>query len=123
MSKEIAPFNIRALTVYLGGFDTNFTNSVTASKTPIPEDYKGSMTEMVTTSVQGSNYVPDGDHIKASRVLYEMVLGEGFGAGKESETVIFLGRDMWKSVERADEKWKHDLETFKEVCNNVYIEK
>lgn len=122
MGKELAPFNIRTLTAQLGGFDTNFVSAVTSTKTPYPDDYAGSVTEAIATGLLNSTFKIDGDHIKAARVLYEMVVGEGFGKGKEGERVIVLGRDMWKSVEEVDGNWKHMMGTFGEVCNNVYLE-
>ncbi|KAF4761361.1 hypothetical protein HAV15_008033 [Penicillium sp. str.  len=47
LAKEVAPFNIRILTVVLGTFNTNMPNSVVLGKTPLPEDYKGTFTEQV----------------------------------------------------------------------------
>lgn len=120
MGKELSTFNIRTLTVQLGGFDTSFASSVTATKTPLPEDYRGTMTETIVNSLQGAVFKLDGDHVKATQVLYEMIMGEGFGAGKEDERVIPLGRDMWETVKRVDNNWKHMMEVFGDVCNNVY---
>lgn len=122
MAKEVAPFNIRTLTVHLGGFDTNFTNALRISDVPFPDDYKGSVTEKTARSLQGSNFKPDGDHRKATKVIYEMAVGEGVGKGKESERVIFLGRDMTASMEVVLEGMKHQMETFREIANNVYRE-
>lgn len=123
MSREVAPFNIRTLTVQLGGFDTNFTNALRLSSIPFPEDYAGSVTDKTANSLLGSNYTPDGDHRKASKVIYEMAMGEGFGKGKEQERVMALGRDMWATMDMVAEDIKHHDETFREVGMNVYIEK
>ena len=123
MSRELAPFNVRTLNVLLGAFNTNFTVGLAVTKTPFPEDYKGSMAEKVIGSLDGGNFKPDGDHQKAARVLYEMVVGEGFGEVKEEETVMVLGRDMWTSMEEVFSRTKHMMDTFGDVCNNVYIEK
>lgn len=123
MTKELIPFNVRTLTVELGMFDTNFTADLKVTETPFPEDYRGSMTEKVTTSLQGTNFNPDGDHRKASKVIYEMVTGEGFGAGKENETVMILGRNMWACMEGVVAKTKHMMDTFGDICNNVYLDK
>lgn len=87
---------------------------------PFPDDYKGSVTEKTATSLQGSNFKPDGDHRKASKIIYEMAVGEGVGEGKENERVIFLGRDMTASMDNVFEGLKHTMETFRDVSNNVY---
>lgn len=122
LTKEVAPFNIRTLTVYLGGFDTNFTYALQVSKTPMPDDYQGTLTEKTVNSLQGSNFKPDGDHLKAAKVIYELAVGEGVGAGKEDESVVFLGRDMTRSLDDVLAKMNHQMETFREVADNVYRE-
>lgn len=120
MTKELVPYNVRTLNVHLGGFDTNFSAGLTITKTPFPDDYRGSMTEKVLTNV--NNYQPDGDHRKATQILYEMVMGEGRGHGKERETVMVLGRDMWRSQQDIFGRTKHMMDTFDEMCNSVHLE-
>ncbi|KAF7544287.1 hypothetical protein G7046_g9815 [Stylonectria norvegica] len=117
MAKEVAPFDIRTLTVHLGGFDTNFATAHQTSKIPFPQDYAGSLTETVMTS-----FVPDGDHLKATKAIYEVVVGEGVGKGKEGERVLPLGRDMAKGMDYIAAGIQHRMETFREVCENVYLE-
>lgn len=51
-----------------------------------------------------------------------MAVGERVGKGKESERVIFLGRDMTASMEVVLEGLQHQMETFREIANNVYRE-
>ena len=123
MAKEVAPFNVRTLTVLLGAFDTNFTSGLKVSSVPFPEDYKGSPTEKVATSLQGSNFTPDGDHRKAAKVIYEMAVGEGVGEGKEAERVVLLGRDMTASMDQVLAGMNHMMENFREIADSVYIEK
>lgn len=122
LGKELANFNIRTLTVQLGAFATSFASAVTTAKTPMPEDYRGTMADTILSSMGSGTFKLDGDHVKATQVLYEMVTGEGFGAGKEDERVMVLGRDMWPMVEGVDRKWKHMMEVFKDVAHNVYVE-
>ncbi|PWI72650.1 hypothetical protein PCL_09665 [Purpureocillium lilacinum] len=123
MAKELAPFNIRSLTVQLGGFDTNFTRALTRTAEPFPDDYAGSMVEKVLGSIEGANFQPDGDHRKAARAIYEVIVGEGVGRGKEAERVLPLGRDMGKMMDRVADATKHSMDTFRDVCDNVYLEK
>jgi hypothetical protein len=122
MSKELAPYNIRTLTVQLGAFDTGFAGKALTTKTPFPEDYHGSMVELVLNSLQHGSFKLDGDHQKGCQAIYEMVMGEGVGEGKEQEEVIILGRDMWALMENVMEKNKHMMDTFEGVCNNVYVD-
>lgn len=122
LAKEVAPFNIRTLTVHLGGFDTNFTYALRVSKTPLPDDYHDTLTEKTINSLQGSNFKPDGDHLKAARAIYELAVGEGVGKGKENESVIFLGRDMSRSLDDVLAKMNHQMETFRGIADNVYLE-
>ncbi|CAM1504479.1 Fc.00g020700.m01.CDS01 [Cosmosporella sp. VM-42] len=123
MAKEVAPFNIRTLTVHLGGFDTNFANAARAAKAPFPEAYKGSMTEAICKTLGGGEkFKLDGDHRKASNIIYEMAVGEGVGKGKEGERTIFLGRDMTKTMDEVFEGLKHQIDTFREISDNVYLE-
>lgn len=123
MSREIAPFNIRTLTIQLGGFDTNFTNALKLASTPFPDDYVGSTTEKTAHSVLGKNYTPDGDHRKAARVIFEMAVGQGLGKDKEGEKVIPLGRDMCLLMDRVSAEINHQIETFREIGSNVYMDK
>lgn len=122
MSKELKPYNVRTLNVLLGAFDTGFGGSRLLTKTPFPDSYRGSMTETIVHALEKGAYKLDGDHLKAAQVILDMVVGEGIGEGKEWETVMPLGRDMWASLEQVKERNEHMMETFREVCNNVYVE-
>ncbi|UPK95775.1 hypothetical protein LCI18_006710 [Fusarium solani-melongenae] len=122
LAREVAPFNIRTLTVQLGGFDTNFTYALRLSSVPFPQDYLGGRTEQVAHSLLGSNYKADGDHRKASKVIYEVAMGEGRGEGKEGERVMPLGRDMLLLMDNVFKDVHHQIETFREIGNNVYID-
>lgn len=123
LAREMAPFNVRTLNVFLGAFDTNFTTGLAIASTPFPEDYHNHPTQKVLDTLAGENFTPDGDHRKAAKVLFEMILGQGVGAGKEKETQMILGRDMWKSIEDVDQKTRHMMDTFQDACNTVYLEK
>lgn len=122
MAKELAPYNIRSLTVQLGGFDTSFTQALVRIAAPFPDDYAGSTLETVLNSIEGSNFQPDGDHHKAAQAIYEVIVGEGVGEGKEEERVLPLGRDMGKVMKRVADATNHSMDTF-QVCNNVYLDK
>lgn len=120
LAREMEPFNVRTLDVLLGAFDTSFADDLTVTSTPFPDDYRDHNTQRFIDVARTGRWDPDGDHKKAARVLYDMILGEGVGAGKEKETTMVLGRDMWRSIEDVDRKTRHMMETFEEVCNDVY---
>ena len=121
MGKETAPFNIRTLNVVLGGFNTNFTKAASIARTEPPADYQGSQ---LRTNLSGlkSGYKPEGDPAKAAQAIYEMIAGEGVGEGKEAETVLYLGRDIWRVMNIVTGATSHALEASRDVCNNVYLD-
>ena len=125
LAKEVAPFNVRVLTVWLGTFNTNMTNgnATLLSKNPLPEDYKGSMADKTMEVISSGKFEPDGDKDKAMKAVYEVVMGVGVGAGHEAEKFLPLGRDLAARVKLLQDQFAHSLEVFGEVCNNVYIDK
>jgi hypothetical protein len=111
---------VRVLTVQLGTFNTNMGNAARAGEQPLPEDYKGSPCDQLTQMFLAGKYDPDGDQEKAMKAVYEVVVGEGVGKGREAETMLPLGRDLAKRIEHVREGYAHALEVFGDVCNNVY---
>ncbi|KAH7013087.1 hypothetical protein EDB80DRAFT_638824 [Ilyonectria destructans] len=122
LAREVSPFNIRTLTVHLGGFDTNFSYAVQISTQPFPEDYSGSATAKILESIQGANFKADGDHRKATRVIYEVAVGEGVGKDKEGERVIHLGRDMSERMSQVLLQMNNQMAAFDGIARNVYLE-
>ncbi|KAF2854237.1 NAD(P)-binding protein [Plenodomus tracheiphilus IPT5] len=123
LSKEVAPFGIRTLTVVLGTFNTNMPNSVVLGATPLPDDYKGTMTEKVQNMLVSGQIRPNGDKEKAMKAVFEVVVGEGVGDGREGERLLVLGSDMVARVEGAREYLSHTMEVFGEVTKGVDVEK
>ena len=123
LAKEVAPFNIRVLNVYLGAFNTNMPRAAISSKTPMPDDYRGSPGDQILQSMTSGKFTPDGDQTKAMEAVYEVVVGEGIGRGRESERFLPLGRDMAVRVKEVRDKLNHSLEVFGDICNNVYLDK
>ena len=123
LAKEVAPYNIRALTVVLGTFNTNMGNAAAMGKNPLPEDYKGSVAEQMIQFISSGKLVPNGDKDKAMKAVYEVVVGEGAGAGREAERFLPLGTDMTARVKTVQEYLAHSLEVFGNVTNNVGMDK
>ncbi|KAF9522893.1 hypothetical protein CPB83DRAFT_887299 [Crepidotus variabilis] len=124
LAKEIAPFNIRTLTIILGHFNTNMGSGSAAllGKKTIPDDYEGTATEKMIQFVSNGNIQAKGDKDKAMRALYEVVVGEGVGTGREAEKLLPLGSDMITRVQMVQEYCAHSLEVFGEITNNVNID-
>lgn len=123
LAKEVAPYNIRALTVVLGTFNTNMGNAAGVGENSLPDDYKKSVAEQMIQCISSGKIVPNGDKDKAMKAVYEVVVGEGAGAGREAERFLPLGSDMTARVKSVQEYRAHGLEVFGDVTNNVNIEK
>ncbi|KAJ9133156.1 NAD(P)-binding protein [Pleurostoma richardsiae] len=123
LAKEVAPFNVRILTVILGVFNTNLLKTAILGKLPMDDDYKSSVADETMKAMASSAMSPDGDKVKASKAICDVVLGEGVGAGHQGETILPLGRDMVSRCKLARDKLDHALQVFEDVATNVYIEK
>lgn len=126
LAKEVAPFNIRVLTIGMGAFNTNMPNAVRPGghNAPLPADYRGSAAEQIMQLISGGKMVPSGDKDKAMRAVYELVVGEGrAGAGLEAERYLPLGSDMVTRVKEVRDYLQHSLDVFEDVGNSVGIDK
>ncbi|KAL1865798.1 hypothetical protein VTK73DRAFT_5045 [Phialemonium thermophilum] len=123
LAKEVAPFNIRILTVVCGVFNTNLLKSAILGKEPIDDDYKGSVADETMKTMASGLMPADGDKVKAAGAIRDVVLGKGVGAGHESERLLPLGRDMVPRFKLARDRLDHALQVFEGVATNVYIDK
>jgi hypothetical protein len=123
LAKEVASYNIRTLTVVLGTFNTSFDLNAIFGKTPLPEDYKGTMADNMITWLKTGKVPINGDKDKAMKAVYEVVVGQGAGSGKEAEPLLLLGSDMIPRAKLVQDGLVHSLEVFGEVTGNVNIDK
>ncbi|KGO40933.1 Short-chain dehydrogenase/reductase SDR [Penicillium expansum] len=123
LAKEVAPFNIRTLTVVLGTFNTNMPNTVVLGKNPLPDDYNGTFTEQIQGLLVSGKIKPNGDKDKAMAAVYQVVTGEGVGEGRQAEKLLPLGSDMTPRLEGVQEYLGHALEVFCSVTNSVDVDK
>ncbi|KAI5922645.1 hypothetical protein F4810DRAFT_245924 [Camillea tinctor] len=123
LAKEVAMFNIRTLTVVLGGFNTNMPHVAAFGKNTRPDDYKGTMVEQMIQYISKGNFPVDGDKDKAMKAVYEVVVGEGFATGHEAEKLLPLGKDMTARIKSQAQSLLHSLEVFGSITNNVSIDK
>ncbi|RAK72539.1 SDR family oxidoreductase [Aspergillus fijiensis CBS 313.89] len=122
LAKEVAPFNIRTLTVVLGTFNTNMPNSVVLEKLPLPENYKGTVVEHIQRILVDGKLKPNGDKDKAMQALYEVIVGEGVGESHQNEKLLPLGSDMTPRVRGVQDYLGHALEIFGSVTNSVGVD-
>lgn len=123
LAKEAKPFNIRVLSVCVGSLNTNISNSAVGSKNPLPEGYEGSAVDQLIRVILGGKFQVDGDKDKAAKAIYKVVVGEGVGAGREAETLLPLGRDVFPMVLLTRDSFNHIADVFGDVCNNISIDK
>ncbi|ORY01749.1 hypothetical protein BCR34DRAFT_618263 [Clohesyomyces aquaticus] len=123
LAKEIAPWNIRTLTVILGTFNTNMPNSVILGKTPLPDDFKGTFVEQVQQLLIAGKVKPNGDKDKAMKAVYEAVVGEDTGAGNEAEKLLPLGSDLTPRLKGIRDYYGHAVEVYGYVTNGVDLDK
>lgn len=123
MAKEVAEFNVRTLSVFLGGFDTLMPTKVTAGEVPLPDDYRDTTVSKTISFMAGGKYVGDGDPAKAAKAIYEVVAGEGVGENREAEMFLPLGRDIEDRVKLVRDRLDHSWDVFGDVAKNVYVER
>jgi NAD(P)-dependent dehydrogenase (short-subunit alcohol dehydrogenase family) len=122
LAKEVAAFNVRVLDVYMGTFNTAMTTRVNLTDKPLDPDYRGTLVEKYYDLFKSRNMPAKGDHKKAVKAIYEVVVGEGIGVGKEKETQMVLGKDCAVRVQEVKESLGHMMDVFGHICNNVDID-
>ncbi|KAJ5903053.1 Short-chain dehydrogenase/reductase SDR [Penicillium tannophilum] len=122
LAKEVAPFNIRPLTVWIGTLNTNIGNASTIAQGPLPDDYRGSAAAQMMQMFGMGKSPANSDKEKAAKAIYEVVVGESAGAGHEEERFLALGRDMLSRLELVRDQYAHTLEVFGEVCGSVHLD-
>ncbi|KAI1359546.1 NAD(P)-binding protein [Xylaria arbuscula] len=123
LAKEVASFNIRVITVLLGTFNTNMLNVYTPGKIPLPAEYKDTVVGQFMDFIGSGKLAPNGDKDKAMKAVYQLIVGDGFGVGKEQEKFLPLGADMTARMTLVQNQLTHAKEVFGEVTNGVGLDK
>lgn len=114
---------MRTLTVSLGTFNTNFSAALAKPAAALPQDYIGSAADKIMNSVSTVGYNPlFGDAKMASQAMYDVIVGQGIGKGREAEKLLPLGRDLFAATKTALDRQAHALEIFGDICNGVYTD-
>ncbi|KAI8960355.1 putative short-chain oxidoreductase [Daldinia sp. FL1419] len=122
LHKEMQDFNVRVLLLYLGAFNTPMVTRTGAICKSIDPDYSGTTTEKFFIALSTGNFAVHGDHVKATQAIYDVVMGQGVGQGREKEMILPLGRDMATRVKENRDRFDHMMEVFGEICNNVNVD-
>ena len=77
----------------------------------------------ILSDAEKTKAIVNGDKDKAMKAVYEVVVGEGVGTGKEGERSLPLGRDMTERIRGVQAYLARALEVWGEVTNNVNIDK
>lgn len=115
----MAEFNVRTLTVLLGGFNTSMATAAKVGKAPLEADYRGTVLGKTMDIMDSGTFVADGDADKAARAVYEVVVGEGVGSGHEAEMLLPLGSEMRDRVQLVRDRMDHCWEVFGSVAVSV----
>ncbi|KAL1900621.1 hypothetical protein Sste5346_002346 [Sporothrix stenoceras] len=138
LAREVAPFNVRAMYVSLGSFQTNMPK-VTEVRSPKaqpedttspPGDVDGADDYANTTarkimsfmSSGGQAAYAQGDPAKAARAIFEVATATGIGHGRESEVLLPLGEDCAVRVGEVRDTLTHALEVFGDVSRHVGVD-
>jgi len=122
MAKEVAEFNVRALYVSLGAFNTNMTSVARVGQMPLESDYQDSVAGTLIKMVTGQKYPSPGDKDKAAKAIFDVVTGQGAGAGHEAEVHLPLGSDSGRRVFEVRDKLTHAMDVFGGICNSVGVD-
>ncbi|KAI1333812.1 hypothetical protein F5Y15DRAFT_323213 [Xylariaceae sp. FL0016] len=121
LHKEMKDFNVRVLLVYLGTFNTEMLSKVNRVEHPLDADYQGTITKKNFDVLTTGDFAAPGDHEKAVQAIYDVIMGEGVGAGLDRELMIPLGVDMAERVKETQDRLTHMMDVFGDICNNVNI--
>ncbi|KAL8840229.1 MAG: hypothetical protein Q9170_001436 [Blastenia crenularia] len=104
-------------------YSTRLGSAAVAGMNNLPEDYSGSAVDGMIKTVFGGKLQAGSDKEKAVKAIYEVLVGEGVGEGRENERFLSLGRDISPRLKLVQDNIAHSVEVFGDVCNNVYREK
>jgi hypothetical protein len=88
-----------------------------------PTTTRDLQTEKALAYLTSGDFTVEGDAQKAVEAIYEVIVGEGVGKGKEAERYLPLGRDLVVRMKEVKDQLSHSLEVFEDVASNVFIEK
>ncbi|EFX04133.1 short chain dehydrogenase reductase [Grosmannia clavigera kw1407] len=122
LAKEVAPFNVRALYVSLGGFRTNMGNSTHTGSQPLEGDYAGGEADQTIRFMASGAFQGRGDPTKVAKAIFDVATAQGVGRGHENATLLPLGSDVDVRIGEVRKKLDDALTVFGDVCNSVQVD-
>jgi NAD(P)-dependent dehydrogenase (short-subunit alcohol dehydrogenase family) len=118
---EMKPFGVRVLIVEPGAFGSKFAQNVVLPKTKLPDDYKGSITEMTVKAVQNMTGIapPPGDVEKGVQAIFDVVMKTGQADGIEEFIRLPLGKDNAGAWERKLTDLRRNLDGTEKIWTNT----
>jgi hypothetical protein len=119
LSVELKTFDIRILIVEPGAFRTNFLGQGAMQALPFSDAYKGTPVEQTAENFEKMNTNQIGDPEKGVKVMYEFILGEGVGKGKEHHLRLPIGSDCYTRATKILKEKLDNIEDLKEVAHST----
>jgi hypothetical protein len=90
----VKPLGVRVLIVEPGAFRSQFAANIRVT-TEIPDDYKGSITDLTVQAVKNmtAHAPPPGNIEKGAQAIFDVVMKTGQAEGMEEFLRLPLGRD------------------------------
>ena len=119
LSLEVASFGIRVLLVEPGAFKTNFLSADATVPMPVSQAYKGTIVETFTKHFKELEGKQKGDTDKGVSRIYDAIMGEGWGKGKEQYLRLLIGADCYQRASNAVREKLENVEAMKEIAEST----
>jgi NAD(P)-dependent dehydrogenase (short-subunit alcohol dehydrogenase family) len=118
---EMKPFGVRVLIIEPGAFGSKFAQNVKLPTTELPDEYKGSITEMTVTAVKAmvNTAPPPGDVEKGVQAIFDVIMKTGQAEGLEEFIRLPLGADNAAAWERKLADLRRNLDGTKHIWSNT----
>lgn len=117
LSKEVAAFNIKTVTVIQGTSNTNFSKASVWSDQPLPEAYKGSMAETLLGVVKSGAVPANSDPDKAMKAVFDVSMADD----TTQHRIVPVGPDMVKRLEGLRQSVDESLDKFRDVALSAAV--
>lgn len=109
-------FNIRILSVNPATFDTGMTGALKFQAAPLAKDYEDKPVGKMLAGMQANAIPPKGDTAKGVRAIYDVVMGQGAGAGHLDQDTLPLGGATHQFMTAKIGRMQQTLDVFGELC-------
>jgi hypothetical protein len=89
----------------------------------LPDDYNGSTVEKIIQIVSEGKVPVNAEKDKAMQAVYEVIMGQDRGAGKEDQNLVPVGIDLTDRFKLLQKQYSDALEAFESITNHVAMDK